>query len=552
MANIRTDYKSNDYSNQRGHIVSFGLLLFIITVGFILRIYNIDQYPLWFDELASNRFSAELVNLITNLHGHDSVIDHFSYYCSSDPSSIFYYLIVFIYSLFFEGGQSLRFISVIFSAFSLVAFYLFARLFLNKRGSLYALLMMAISPFYLWYAQEARVYSMACFFAILTLYFFVRAIRKSKPIFWFFFTLFAIFALYASYYFSILLIVTGIVVLHKEYRRCFKLWMVSVAVIVISFLPSVFLIRSNLCIVKNQFWLYLPNLKTVFTTFSVFNFGYSAYKWQYYLGTTFFLGLLIYGTYSCCRKSKNDAAVLPILFFIPLALIYALSFLFMPIYIDRQLIIFSPLYYLLIVQGLSNIKRRSSQVILAVIVLFLIISSAINYYRGFMLSNSYGNDFYVGVHYKKDYRGLMEYIENNLNPDDFIMATDAQSLVIATNYFSPYISNKKIIGIGQLFYPYILNSFDSISAELGLNEWEVIKASKALYIRWFKSEKEYLQKISPDYLSSKRIWLISSTWERKNYRNHNYFKVKECLLTSHRQDLSMSKDGIFLELYNLE
>jgi len=533
-------------------IITISCFFIIIILGLFLRIYNIDKSPLWNDELMSNRFSAEHTSASMKIYKHDSTFEQFAYYAKNDPNPTFYYLLVYFYSFLFEGGKSLRFISVIFSMFSLVAFYLLARLFFNRRNSLYALLVMAISPFYLWYAQEARAYSTACFFAILVLYFFIKAIRENNIVFWFFFTLSAIFSLYTSYYTIILLIAMGIVVLLKEYRRYFKLWWISILTIVILSLPAIFFTRSCLHIVKNGFWLPIPSFRTVFTTFSVFNFGYSPYRWEYYCGTTIFIGLLIYGAYYCYRQNKNSIKVLPILFFTPFILVYALSYLIMPIYIDRQLIVFSPLYYLLITQGLSSIKRRSSRVILSVIVLLLIGLSTINYYRGFILWIPNGKDLYVGVHYKKDYEGLMEYVKDNLRSDDLIMVTDAQALAIAVDYFHSYFSNKKFAGIGQIFYPYALHGFDSICAKAGLCEWELIKESKELYVLWFKPEGVYSQKIMSGDLSSKRIWLIYSVWGRAGPLKYNYFKVRQRLLSEYKQDLSMGKDGIFVDLYNHE
>ena len=200
------------------------IILFIIVLGALcLRLFNLFTYDLWFDEVITNKFSSD--NLKSMAHANNtSPLGYFFANTIKDPHSTLFYTVVYGYSFLFGGGKALRILSVFFSICSLGIFYKTARIFFNRHKSLFACFLMAVSPFHIWYAQEVRGYTMACFFTLLLVYFYMRALGTNRILYWAAFTIASIIALYASYYVAFLLIGLGIIVLFHYDRRCIGRW----------------------------------------------------------------------------------------------------------------------------------------------------------------------------------------------------------------------------------------------------------------------------------------------------------------------------------------
>ena len=142
--------ENGEYPRQR-------LFVFLILIAaFLLRMFRLSGQSIWVDEMLTLSSSGittplHLIDIFDNLHG---------------P---LHSIVIFLWSRL--AGQSefaLRFPSVVFSILSMFVIY---RLILRLTGSgtaLIALGLMAFSPFHVWYAQEARNYSMFLFFAALS------------------------------------------------------------------------------------------------------------------------------------------------------------------------------------------------------------------------------------------------------------------------------------------------------------------------------------------------------------------------------------------------
>jgi len=155
----------------------------ILACALTLRLYHLNTYDLWFDELATDMFSSQNLERMTDLTGKAKaslILDR----VKNDPHSSFYFVFIHTYSILFGGGKSLRIFSVLFSMLSLGMLYKLSRLLFDRRTSLYALLIMALNPFHLWYAQEARAYAMACFFSLLMVYVYMQALKTGRRTYW--------------------------------------------------------------------------------------------------------------------------------------------------------------------------------------------------------------------------------------------------------------------------------------------------------------------------------------------------------------------------------
>ncbi|TAM36008.1 hypothetical protein EPN54_05920 [bacterium] len=522
---------------------------FILVIGFALRLAGIAKKNLWYDELLTNNFTYQLIGLKASWRV-SSGTSFFLYKLTSDTTSVLYGLLIYIYSFFFGNWESLRYLSLAFSTAGLIVFYKLARQFLNRQESIYALIIMVLNPFQIWYAQEAREYSLTCFLSVVFIYLFTRALKTNRPSYWAYFTIAGVASVYASYYFLLLLIMCGSVLFIKENRRCLKKWCLSALIIIIAVLPALPLVMKQFYLLNNAFWLRPPGIKSLFLTFGVLSLGYSSGLVELIAGIILFVFLFIYGVYAQYKSRKNDAVMLLALALFPILLVYIISKTIMPIYLDRKLIIFSPFYYLFIAKGIANIRHRLLKIAIMLIVLFLVSSSLFNYYGGgFILSRPDGKDVYEGVHFKKDYYGLMDTVVKNLGNDTALCVTDLQSMIISIQYLvrerTPNIPHVYYF----LFYPRLLEPYQKVSIEV--NRINFINSPEE------ENQPYCAQRINGKWIVNKaglidkfdRVWLISSAWNREGVLFNNSYEVKKYFSNKYVKLISESKDGILIELY---
>jgi len=128
--------------------LSAHLTFVICYLSFALRLFSLDAQPIWWDEAISIHLArstpAEIVaNRAGNLH-----------------SPLYFVILKGWVALVGDSAFGVRFFSVWFSILLIPALYAFGRRWLSRRAGLFAAGLAALSPLYLVYAQEARVYAM--------------------------------------------------------------------------------------------------------------------------------------------------------------------------------------------------------------------------------------------------------------------------------------------------------------------------------------------------------------------------------------------------------
>jgi len=82
-------------------------LLIVFACALLLRLYHLNHYDLWFDELGTDTYTSQNLARTTDATKVSKVsviLDRMK----SDPHSPLYYTVVHFYSIFFGNGKSLR------------------------------------------------------------------------------------------------------------------------------------------------------------------------------------------------------------------------------------------------------------------------------------------------------------------------------------------------------------------------------------------------------------------------------------------------------------
>ncbi|HKA56094.1 MAG TPA: glycosyltransferase family 39 protein [Candidatus Binatia bacterium] len=137
-----------------------------VVLGVLLRVYDLAGESLWRDEVWSIDFARlDIPHLLDRLR-------------SSDVHPPLYYLLLHYWLILWgESEFATRMLSVLFGSLAIIWSYLVAaRLFNPTAGVLTALLVTA-SAFQVYYAREARGYSLVAFLTLLSYFFFTPCLQ---------------------------------------------------------------------------------------------------------------------------------------------------------------------------------------------------------------------------------------------------------------------------------------------------------------------------------------------------------------------------------------
>ena len=140
----------------------------ILLLALVLRLIAINQ-SLWLDEaigaLAVKNFSySEILTTFISVDNH---------------TPLYYSTLKFWTNITGFSENGLRSLSILFGLLTIIfTFQITKKLAKNKSTKYLASLLMSISQFHIYYSQEARMYSMAAFFATLSILYYYQILKK--------------------------------------------------------------------------------------------------------------------------------------------------------------------------------------------------------------------------------------------------------------------------------------------------------------------------------------------------------------------------------------
>lgn len=147
--------------------LSVGFLLASTLLAAVLRFYRLDGASLWVDEILT-------WNMIRPDHGLSMMQQVWD-----AIQSPLYLLIVWPLVRIQENEWMMRLPAAVVGVLSVPLFGILLGRILDRRAARLGTLLLAISPFHVWYSQEARGYSFLIFFVILMTLAYLEMIRKS-------------------------------------------------------------------------------------------------------------------------------------------------------------------------------------------------------------------------------------------------------------------------------------------------------------------------------------------------------------------------------------
>lgn len=417
-------------------------IILTLILGFVLRIFSLNQ-SLWLDE-ATTALVAQM-----NLNS------FFNSFMIADFHPPLYYLLIRYWIIVFGNSEVfIRIPSVLFGVATIYLVYLIAKE-LRQKWPLVPALFLATSGLHIYYSQEARMYSMACFFASLIIWFYI----KQK---WLLFSI-SVAALFLTDYLSLLILPSLFVYILVYSRSDLKKFIYSLIpffIVFLLWLPTFWRQLSNGLSVQSQmsgWWSILGTVsfKNIMLIPTKFIFGRITIedKNMYFLLAASLIAIYVFNL----LKAKNKLVLS--WFFVSLISGILVSFFIPTLSYFRYLFIL-PAFYLLITEN-SN-----KYFLIFVLIVNLTISSIYLFNPDFHrenwreLSSRIGQDKIIMPAYSQ--REALTYYGKESNVIQKENITDTSSFWLsryAWNVFDPTDSTRKYVE--QLGYNW--------SEELNLN-----------------------------------------------------------------------------------
>jgi len=430
----------------------------LTALGAALRVFHLGTQSLWLDEL----FSIAIARRDWNAVIYSTA--------QGDTNPPLFNLLLYGVLQFGADEIAARAVSCLFSIVTIPLFYALARQLFDARVAILATLALALNPFHILFAQEARMYSLLAFLALASFLFFLRVWKTNQPRDWLLFALMQTLAFYThSLAFLNLLALDLFALMQRTTLRArWRALGVAHLGVAILFAPWVIVLLQQIARVQTGFWGVPPSPLVLVTTPYLMLFSNTAPILFVPLGLFAALALGALATLAARRASSSEAllfalcvAVVPLGLFAALALgalatlaarrassseallfalcvaVVPLVTLFMislarPMFVERTLIASSFGWYVLIAWAVMNVPPRALNRGLGAVCLVVMLAALANY-------------FFNPAMQKPPFRDAARALVAQFQAGD-VVAHTSDSSALAFRYYAPQLPNEFLAG----------------------------------------------------------------------------------------------------------
>ena len=399
--------------------ITFALLVVFICGGFALRLYRINAVPLRGDEAFS------VLNWMRQ-----PLSETLAHVATRDPQPPLAYTTFRVYALLVGDGEyQVRFLPALLNLLGIPALYALGKRLGGRYLGLLAALLWTINPYQVWHAQDVRNYAIWAALSPVALWLALRALERRRLVDWGGYVVLACVTLYFYYLELFVVFALNLYVLFAYWRDrpLLRRWIVSQVAIGLVLAP--WYLQERLLLGSGYggtATAFEPvRLITYFVPSLLFGENFAnqladADGLLFWGVVILLLVLLAVGWVFVWKVDRRRAVLVGLVGTIPLMLLGIVS-LKLNVFTPRYVLAVSPIYVLLVavvllklwsVRG-SSVASRGVFFSVSVVVLFLNVSSLLNYY--------FVHDYAKA----RDWRTLAIYLATWGQPDDLILNTSA-------------------------------------------------------------------------------------------------------------------------------
>ena len=378
------------------------VLIGLTWLAFLLGLYPLGFQSLWRDEVDAILFATRdwsaLLTMFTR---------------PGENGPLYFILLRPWLTLLGTSEFAARFSSLTFGVLAVPMTYLLGRKLLSSSAAVWGALLVACSPYLIWYSQESKMYALLVCLSVISVWLLLDALRDNQLGYWIAYIVITSLSFY-THILAVALLPVHILLFVVGGRSFWKRWrpaLLSFACLTLPYLPLA--------------WWEIPTLLSSFETghpfypledilqvlFRVFSFGF---RNPGLIEIAVVVFVLLAGTFLYRRNSQTRSVfecypqtTLWLYLLIPVFVVFFIS-LGMPIFTDRYLIAVAIPFYLLLACGLDALRSRSHLVFGVCLAAILFIG---------------GQSLWIQAHttIKADFRSAAAYFEQHASPDDLLI-----------------------------------------------------------------------------------------------------------------------------------
>jgi mannosyltransferase len=347
-------------------------MVFLTLIAYGLRTYHVDYQSLWRDEVDSIQFALrDLPALLVNFK------------TPGENGPLYYFALHFWVNMTGTSAFAARFFSLLFGVILVPMFYVLGCRLLGTAGGMIAAILIALSPFHIWYAQEAKMYSLLMLTTVLSMYLHMRSVQENRLVLWAGWFLTITLSLYIHFV-AVLLIPVQVILLPWvwwRHRPVFHRWLAMMAVLVLPYIPLA-VWQLPLWVTSSSSAYSFSDLNRI-ATLLLLAFGPHLNPWPAVMTVapftfTLLSGLLLKAPHG--YKDHDDTRFILGAYLLVPAVIFFVVVLRVWAFTPRYLILILPAFYLLIARGLLVLQQRAPLLsAIAALSLVLIMVSSVVY-----------------------------------------------------------------------------------------------------------------------------------------------------------------------------
>lgn len=390
-----------------------GAAIVVLLLAFAFRVRNLGAESAWMDEA----YSIALAGFPL-----DKIIQG----TAADQHPPLYYLLLHLWMLPGSGVFFARFLSLLIGIINIAQVMALGRRLGGSAIGGGVGLLLAISPFHVWYSQEARMYILLATFTTAATTELWLCLQGRKR--WLLYTLFCLFSLYTQYFALFIFIAHGLLVVLQaaRSRRLMFLGQWTKAMLAVALGFGVwFPVALNQMRFHMMPWIGRPDIGSIRDALLALFWGNEAMgvptgiRWLAFAG----LGIMVlWGVFKLyLRRPANWSGFELVAFWalIPFFLI-VLTSLYYPIFQTKQFLLLVGAFVLLFTFIVQLLPRPAGVLLLFVSLLFAGVSV--------LLQQS--------ILHKDDWRGAAQYIQQGYGPGDVVYSNPAAS-ALALSLYAP-------------------------------------------------------------------------------------------------------------------
>ncbi len=353
---------------------TWGALLAITLVAFLLRAPHLDTQSLWRDEVDVIHLANELLSRPPVSETKTLPIPLVRRLVQTGYNGPFYiFLMRGWLSLVGDGDFVLRYLSLCCGVLAVPLSYRAGKRMVGLPAAVMAALLVAISPYLIWYSQDAKMYAMVTALILLGLTCLLEALATGQLRWWAGFVLFVSLSLYVHILSALMIpvYVAAFILVRPLPAREWRRGLVAFGLLTLPYLP---LLIWQLPLVVDSYDTghpFYPIDRMFSLLFNLYARGVAMVgSWVVVAGFVFAILGGLFASISESRRSKSVNKRLPapggsrwrlfllIWLLLPILLVYLIS-LRAPVFEPRYLIYITPAFYLLTGLGIVALSRQS-------------------------------------------------------------------------------------------------------------------------------------------------------------------------------------------------